>query len=124
MKITRDFSHGQFNGKKGESLSQDQMRSFGRTILTHLKDVAGVIEGDVPADIGDEPAATNSRAITASEAERDGVLAPESTADQVPVASDDQGGADQGGADQGGADQGGADQGGSAKGGAKSKGDK
>lgn len=74
MKVTRDFDQGTFSAKAGESLSQDQMKALGRTRLVHLKDIAQVVEGDIPADLSDEPASTIGGAITAEEALRQGQI--------------------------------------------------
>jgi hypothetical protein len=67
MKITRDFSHGAFNGVGGRSLTRDEMHELGGDALRQLRDVAGVLDGEVPKGIGDTPRATQAGAITAEE---------------------------------------------------------
>jgi hypothetical protein len=74
MKITRDFQRGTFVGKAGEALTQDQMADLGRDTLEQLRDVAGVLEGDVPEGIATGSGATQAGAITADQAEAEGTL--------------------------------------------------
>jgi hypothetical protein len=67
MKVTRDFTHGRWSAKDGDTLDRDTMHEMGGDTLRHLRDVAKVISGEIPESIGDSPRATQAGAITADE---------------------------------------------------------
>ena len=75
MKIKRDFQHGTFAAKaEAGGLTEDQMKALGRDTLVQLRDVAGVLEGEVPEGIAAGGGATQADAMTADQAEEAGTL--------------------------------------------------